>query len=109
MKRINNFAIKPGLRDRYKIIAYQKHLTMRELLEQDILELLEKGELCYKAVGTPECSATLTVSIDQDIKKKMIEYKMNTGTTFRDIVMTAMVNRVKKETTGQDITITDLI
>ena len=37
MSKMNNFSIKPNLRDRYKIISYQKCLTMRQLLEHDIL------------------------------------------------------------------------
>lgn len=100
MSKMNNFSIKPNLRDRYKIISYQKCLTMRQLLEHDILDLLENEEQCYKAMGTPECSATLTVAIDSDIKEKMAQYKINTGSTFRDIVITAMVNRVTQEYEG---------
>lgn len=97
MKKINNFSIKPDLRDRYKIISYKKRLTMRELLELDIKDLLTNERECYKAVGTPECSATLTVAIDSNIKKEMMRYKKLHGVTLRDIVITAMVNRVMKE------------
>ena len=100
MSKMNNFSIKPNLRDRYKIISYQKRLTMRQLLEYDITKLLDNEEQCYKAMGTPECSATLTVAIDSDIKEKMAQYKIKTGVTFRDIVITAMVNRVMQECEG---------
>jgi len=109
MSKMNNFSIKPALRDRYKIIAYQKCLTMRKLLESDIVNLLENEEQCYKAMGTPECSATLTVAIDSNIKEKMAQYKINTGATFRDIVITAMTNRVIQEYSHEELSPIDLI
>ncbi len=109
MNTINNFSIKPELRDRYKIISYQKRVTMRELLESDIKKLLENKEECYKAMGTPDCSATLTIAIDSEIKKAMATYKLETGATFRDIVITAMVNRVLKENANEHLHTTDLI
>ena len=109
MSKMNNFSIKPDLRDRYKIISYQKRLTMRELLESDIVNLLDKKEQCYKAMGTPECSATLTIAIDSNIKQRMAEYKIETGSTFRDMVITAMVNRVMKEYSNENLKPVDLI
>ena len=82
---------------------------MRELLEIDISDLLLKEKSCYKAMGTPECSATLTVAIDSDIKRKMAEYKIETGATFRDIVITAMVERVMQEYSNENLQPIDLI
>ena len=60
-------------------------------------------------MGTPECSATLTIAIDSNIKHRMAEYKLQTGSTFRDIVITAMVDRVIQEYSNENLQPIDLI